>query len=142
MYFKYILNLEIIHLASSKILKQSAQRTIQFSVLVENFPSFIISKAEYKSVSINFNNTEWFVKIELHKYCQTSKENSRVTPSSPDPPETLAALLCGRRRSDPKECSFIVDATFKFKQSDTVQQGRYFHRFCFDSTKDYYDWGY
>ena len=54
-------NLEISYLASSKILKQSTHRNIQFSILIENFHSFVTSKAKYESVSINFNNTEWYI---------------------------------------------------------------------------------
>ena len=127
-------------MASSKILKQSTHRTIQFSVLVENFPSFVTSKAEYKSVSINFNNTEWFVKIELHKYGQTSKESVSVTSSSTERPETLAAFVYGKR-SDWIECSFFVGATFKFKRPSTTDEMRYSHKFSFNSTTNLNSWG-
>ena len=135
------MNSEIYHFTSSKILKQSTRRNIQFSILVyiENFPSFVTTKAEYESVSINFNNTEWFVTINLYKYCQTNKGNIRVTPSSPDQPETLAAFVCGRRGGQ-KECSFDVDAIFKFKQP--AREDRESHKFCFNSTKHYDSWGY
>ena len=133
LYFKYTSDLEISYMSSSKILKQSTQRTIQFSVLVENFRSFVTSKAEYESVSINFNNTEWYVRIELYKYCQESNEYIRVTPSSPEQPETLGLFLCGRR-SDQKECSFDVGATFKFKRPRTAQKNRISHKFCFNLT--------
>ena len=111
-------------------------------IRINNFPTFVTSKAVFDTKRINAYGTEWFVKILLCKYCQTNNKYIDVT-SSPDQlePETLAAFVCGIR-SDRKECSFDVGATFKFKQSDSVQQRRYFHRFCFDSTKDYYDWGY
>ena len=135
------MNSEIHHLTSSKILKQSIRRNIQFSILVhiENFPSFVTSKAEYDSVSINFNNTEWYVRIELYKFYQESNEYIRVTPSSADQPETLAAFVCGER-SDQKECAFDVDATFKFKQP--AREDRESHKFCFNLTKHYDSWGY
>ena len=141
--FKYILSLEISNLTSSKILSQSTHRNIKFSILVhiENFPSFVISKAKCQSVSVNFSNTEWHIRVQLFKYCQAGKEFILVTPSSSDQPETLSVCLCGRR-SDRKECSFNVDALFKFKQPVTAQQKRYLHKFGFDSTTHYFNWGY
>ena len=137
------MNLEISHFSSSKILSQSTHRTIKFSILVhiEHFHSFVTSKAEYESVSINFNNTEWYIKIRLYKYCQTSKEDIRVTSSSSDQPETLGAFVCGKR-SDRKECSFDVEESFKFKRPTTAQENRESHKFCFNSTKQYESWGY
>ena len=121
----------------SKILKQSTNRTIEFSILVENFPSFVTSKAEYKSVSTYFNNTEWYISIEWFKYSQTSKQNIYVTPSSSDQPETLGAFVYGRR-SDQKECSFNVGAIFKFKQPLRAENfGHFSHKFIFNSTNDY-----
>ena len=135
------MNLEISHLTSSKILSQSTHRNIKFSILIENFNSFVTSKAECNSLSINFNNTEWYIYVQLYKYDQTSNEYICVTPSSSDQPETLAAFLCGRR-SDRKECSFNVDEIFKFKQPSTAREYRLLRKFSFDSTKDYFDWGY
>ena len=102
-------------------------------IRVENFPSFVTSKAEFKSKRINAYGTEWYISIELYKYCQTSGEDVRVTPSSSDQPETLGVFVYGER-SDRKECSFDVDATFKFKQPVTAQEYRYLRtrKFCFD----------
>ena len=126
----------------SRILSQSTNRTIKFSILVhiEHFPSFITSKAEYDSVSINFNNTEWYIRIELYKYCQTSNKSIYITPSSPDQPETFGAFVCGMR-GDQKACSFIVNAIFKFKRPSTAKEIRYSHEFSFNSTKHYAAWG-
>ena len=119
------------------------QRTFKFSISVqiEDFTSFVTSKAKYESVSTNFNNTEWYIKIRLYKYCQTSKEFIQVTSSPSDQPETLATFVCGKR-SDRKEFAFDVDATFKFKQPTTAQENRLSHKFCFNSTKQYESWGY
>ena len=124
-------------------MKQSTHRTIKFSILVriENFPSFVISKAKYKSVFINFNYTEWFIKIRLYKYCQTSKQNIHVTSSSSEQPETLGAFLCGKR-SDQKKCSFVVEATFKLRKIPRAMEWRYSQKFCFTSTKSCDIWGY
>ena len=124
-------------------MKQSTHRTIKFSILVriEHFPSFVISKAKYKSFSINFNNTEWFIMIRLYKCGQTSNDDICVTSSSTEQPETLGAFLCGKR-SDRKECSFDVNAIFKFKRPSTAMELRFSHKFNFNSTEHYYDsWG-
>ena len=122
-------------MSSSKILKRTTQHTMKFSILVhiKNFHSFVTSKAEYESVSVNFNDTEWYICIQLYKYCQTDKKNLLVTPLSPEQPETLGLFLCGRR-SDQKECSFDVGATFKFKRPRTAQKNRISNKFCFNLT--------
>ena len=139
------MNLEISHLTSSKILSQSTRRTFKFSISVhiENFPSFVTSKAECQSVSVNFNNTEWYIYVQLFKYCLTSKEYIRITSSSTEQPETLGVFVCGRR-SDRKECSFDVNAIFKFKRPSTAREMQFSqsHKFCFNSTKHYAAWGY
>ena len=142
-YFKHILNLEISHSTSSKILSQSTHRSIKFSILVhiENFHSFVTSKTEYESVSVNFNNKEWFIVINLYKYCQTDNKYIVVTSSSPEQPEFFAAFVYGGR-SDKKECSFDVNGTFKFKRPSTAKEVRCSHKFSFNSTNYYYDnWG-
>ena len=110
-------------------------------IRIDRFPSYVISKAEFDSEPISAYGAEWYINIRLYKYCQTDKKHIHVTPSSPDQPETLAAFVCGRR-SDRKECSFDVDATFKFKQPTTAQENRFSHKFVFDSTNQHYDsWG-
>ena len=109
-------------------------------IRIDSFPSFVISKDQFDTKRINAYGTEWHINIQLYKYCQTYKKFIHVTPSSPDQPETLAAFVCGRR-SDRKECSFDVDATFKFKRPTTAQENRLSHKFCFNSTKQYDSWG-
>ena len=113
-------------------------------IRIESFPSFVISKAQLESKRINAYGTEWYVKIGLYKYCQTSKKYIRVTSSSSDQPETLGAFLCGRR-SDQKECLFIIDKTFKFKQdsADPEYWSSSSNKFVFNSTNHYHNsWGY
>ena len=128
-------------MTSSKILKQSTHRNIQFSILIENFHSFVTSKAEYESVSIDFNNTKWFIKIELYKCGQTSNNDIHVTPSSTERLETLVVFVCGRR-SDQKEYSFAVDTILKFKQPIAAKEIQFSQKFEFTSTKNYLAWGY
>ena len=109
-------------------------------IRIENFPSFVISKAQFYSRRITAYGTEWYIGIRLYKYCQTSKANILVTPSSIDQPETLGASVCGER-SDQKECSFDVGATFKFMQPATVREDQLLQKFYFNSTKYYDGWG-
>ena len=110
-------------------------------IRINNFPTFVTSKAVFDTKRINAYGTEWFVKILLCKYCQTNKVYIPVTPSSIDPPETLGAFVCGMRR-DRKECSFDVDATFKFKQPATASEYQLSHKFSFNSTKYYETFGF
>ena len=112
-------------------------------IRIENFPLFVTSKAEFESERINAYGTEWFIHIQLYKYCRTSKEYILVNSSSSNKPETLSAFLCGRR-SDRKKCSFDVDKTFMFKQesADRENWGSISHKFGFDSTNYYAAWGY
>ena len=112
-------------------------------VRIDNFPLFVTSKAVFDTKYFNAYGTEWYITINLYKYCQTSKEQKHVTSSSVnDQPETLAAFVCGRR-SDLKECSFDVDAIFKFKRPLTAPKYRYSQKFIFNSINQYCEsWGY
>ena len=133
------------YVAYTEIVRQPMSQT-QFSLLIhiENFPSFITSKAKYESKRITVNNTEWYIHLNLKKYCQTGKEYIRVPPSSLEQPETLAAFVYGERR-DGKECSFDVKATFNFKQPETVDEGIdeevVAHKFSFCASSTKFNWG-
>ena len=133
------------YLTSLEILKQQITSRTRFTLLawIENFLSFVSLKAAFDTKRIDVYGTEWYISIELYKYCQTSKEHIHVTSSSPDQPETLGAFVCGRR-SDRKECSFDVEATFKFKQSSINPEDLDSNsdKFCFNSTTHYDAWGY
>ena len=84
------------------------------------------------------NGTNWFIGMRLTKFCQNERKYIHITPSSSDQPETLGACIFGER-SDEKESSFIVNATFKFKQPSTADGfeilGR---RFYLNTTNDYH----
>ena len=105
-------------------------------VRIDKFPSFVTLKTEFNTKHFNAYGTEWYISIQLYKYCQTSKEHKRVTSSSiNDQPETLGAFVYGTR-SDGKKCSFDVDANFKFKRPSTAGGRRYSsEKFSFNSTK-------
>ena len=111
-------------------------------VRINNFPSFIVSKVSLATPRKNLNNTEWYINVNLNKYCQTSKKEIIVSAASSDQPESLGIFLNGTR-TDPKECSFDVDAIFKFKRPSTTPEYRYSHKFVLNSMNQHYDsWGY
>ena len=124
-----------------QIATQFPTTKFQQMIRINNFPSFVTSKADFDTKRINAYGTEWYVKIPLYKYCQTSKEYIHVTSSSPDQPETLGVFVHGIR-SDQNECSFNVEATFKLRGISTAKQERYSHKFCFTSTKNLDTWSY
>ena len=92
----------------------------QIGIRIENFPSFVVSKAQYYTDGIIVNNSKWFINLCLMKYCHNDEEYITVTSSSNDQPEKLGAFIFGRRR-DRKDSSFIVYATLKFKQPPTAE---------------------
>ena len=80
---------------------------------------------------------KWFIVFDLNIYCQNEKKYVSVTPSSNDQPETLGAYICGIR-NDEKDSSFIVCASFKFKQQSTAEGIRQISgKIDLDKTNDY-----
>ena len=124
-----------------QIATQVPTTKFQQMIRINNFLSFVTSKAEFDTKRINAYGAEWYIAIEWYKYCQTGKEYIPVTSSSPDQPDTLGVFVHGIR-SDQKECSFNVEATFKLRGISTAKQERYSHKFCFTSTKNLDTWGY
>ena len=110
-------------------------------IRIDDFPSFVNSKDLFNSKRINVYGAEWYITFELLKYCQTNKHHILVNSTSTDQPETLGVFVVGRR-SDQKECSFVVETTFKLKHISTAREWRNSHKFCFTSTKNCDTWGY
>ena len=108
---------------------------------IDDFPSFVTSKAEYETKPMKVYGTEWRIRVYVCKYCPANKKTIHIFPSSPDQPETLGAYVCGIRR-DHKECSFDLDASFQLKSSSTTRELRYSHKFVFNSTDYYNSWGF
>ena len=123
-----------------QIATQIPTNKFQMMIRINNFPSFVTSKAVFDTKRINAYGTEWYIRIFLCKYCQTSNEHKIVKSTSTDQPETLGAFFCGTR-SDGKECSFDVDFTFKFKRSSTAREMRFSENFSFNSTENLDAWG-
>ena len=92
----------------------------QIGIRIENFPSFVATKAEYFTDDVIVNDTKWYISLFLAKYCQNEKKYIYVTPSSSDQPEALGAIIFGRRNNE-KYSSFIVNATFKFKHPSMAE---------------------
>ena len=114
----------------------------QIGIRIGNFPSFVTSKADYDTDDVIVNDTEWCIELRLNKYCQNEKKYIHVTPSSSDQPEALGAYILGSR-NDEKDSSFIVNATFTFKQP--LMSGGFrtpARRFDLNATNDFHQgWG-
>ena len=89
-------------------------------IRIENFPSFVTSKASYSTVCAVVNDTEWYISISLSKICQNEGKYIRVTPSTDVQPEDFIAFIFGKRRNE-KVSSYIVNATLKYKQLSTAE---------------------
>ena len=113
-------------------------------IRIEGFSSFVASRNEFNSNRISVggkDKCEWDISLQFCRYNRIRKEFFCVISSSPEP-ETLGAFVCGTR-SDQKECSFDVDAIFRFKRPSTAPDCRYSHKFDFNSENRHYDsWGY
>ena len=108
------------------------------SIRIENFPSFVTSKAPYGIVGAVVNDTKWFIVLDLKKFCQNENKYIRVTPSSNDQPEALGARIFGER-SDQKDSSYIVTANFKFKHPSMAKGFRFLAtRFDLNSKNGYH----
>ena len=114
----------------------------QIWIRIENFPSFVSSNADYDTNGVIVNGTEWFIGMRLTKFCQNERKYIHITPSSSDQPKTLGACIFGTR-SDEKDSSSIVNATFKFKQPSTAKEFRILgRRFNLNTANGYHQgWG-
>ena len=108
----------------------------QIGIRIENFPSFVATKANYFTDDVIVNETVWYISLALVKYCQNKKKYIHVPPSSNNQPEALGAFIFGKR-SDEKDSSYIVNATFKFKQPSTAKIFWFLVRFDLNTTNDY-----
>ena len=106
-------------------------------VRIDQFPAFVTSKACCFAEGININNTRWYISIDLRKYCQTSGEYIKITPDSADQPEKLGAFIHASRHHVKKDCSFDVEAQFKFKHVPTARGANFTCKFCLNSSNNY-----
>ena len=109
-------------------------------IRIDNFPSFVTSKASYNTRNIIVNNTRWCILVDLTKYCQKSKKYILINAETSDQPESLAAVIKGKREKESIDCSFDVEAKIKFKQPHPMDDEKMSTRkFCFNSSNGYAD---
>ena len=119
------------------ILKHSSFTRNELSLLVriDNFPEFVASKGEYSTRAIKVSNTFWKVYIASMKRHQTTGEYIPLNSASADQPETLAAYLYGSGKIPlSNDCSFDVNAKFKFKQPQVSEVDEFTHKYFFNTS--------
>ena len=112
-------------------------------IRIDNFPSFVTSKARLYTRDIIVNNTRLFIVVGMTKYCQTSAKYIWINAKASDHPEILAAYIIGRGEEG-IDCSFDVVAKFKFKQPHPMDvENGFTKKYCFNSSNGYKDgWGF
>ena len=134
------------YFASMDVLKHESCTLNKLSLLIriDNFLSFVTSKASYYTRNIIVNNTRWSIVVGMTKYCQTSSKYIWINADTSDQPEALAALIKGKREKESIDCSFDVEAKFKFKQPHPMDdENEFTKKFCFNSSNGYaFSWGF
>ena len=106
-------------------------------IRIDNFPSFVTSKAHHCTRDIIVNNTRWFIILDMRKYCQTSAKYICINDETSDQPESLGASINGKGEKS-IDCSFDVVAKFKFKQPHPLDdENEFTKKFCFNSSNGY-----
>ena len=133
------------YFASMDVLKHESctltKNTLSLLIRIDNFPSFVTSKARHNTRDIILNNnTRWYflVAAGMRKYCQTSEKYICINTDTSDQPETLGAFVIGKGI----DCSFDVVAKFKFKKPHPLDAKNEFTiKFCFNSSNND-GWGF
>ena len=91
---------------------------LQTEICIDDFPSFVKSKAISETKAGTFDGVNWFIVIDLSKYCQESKRYITLNSTSSDTPEFLGIYFyC---ESNPNASTsrrfFSIDASIKFKR--------------------------
>ena len=95
---------------------------LQTSIRIDDFPSFVNSKAKYEAKASTVNGIECFIGIELKKYCHKSKSYITLNSSSPGNAEFLGIYIrC--KNATRNRISFSFDAIIKFKRNFVVKNG-------------------
>lgn len=118
------------------LLKQTSftQNKLSLFIRIENFPTFVTSKAKYISRYINVNNTQWCIHIWL---TDGTYNNITQASSDQDQPKFLFIGVCGKvEKSLCKECSFNVTAKFALKQHATATTEATC-KLCFNASNQY-----
>ena len=99
------------------------QSGFQMSLRIDEFSSFVQSKAHYYSDS--------GILIDLSRYDSKSKKYELARELSPHSAEFLDVFILGHRSQSAKNCSFDVRVVFKHKQRSVAT---FSHKFRFNST--------
>ena len=124
---------------------------LQLQIRIDDFPSFVDSKANYETKVGTFEDVDWFIVIDLSKYRQESKRYITLNSTSSDTPEFLGIYFyCESNLDAPDPRYFNFDAIIKFKrtsfsmefflfQSNQEERGRYAHPnlYCLSSPDRY-----
>ena len=90
---------------------------LQTSIRIDDFPSFVNSKAKYEAKAGTASSIEWRIVIELTKYCHESKSYITLNSSSPESAEFLGIYIYCVKRIRPSPISFNLDAVLKSKHT-------------------------
>ena len=137
------------YFASMDVLKHESctliKNKLSLLIRIDNFPSFVTSKARHCTRNIIVNNTHWSIILDLRKYCQISAKYIHINAKTSDQPETLGVFVNGKGEKG-INCSFDVVAKFKFKQPHPLDNGNEFTKIvCFNLSNGYgvaVGWGF
>ena len=93
---------------------------LQLQIRIDDFPSFVDSKANYETKAGTFEDVDWFIVIQLSKYCPESKSFITLNSTSSDTPEFLGIYIYCKDNPNPNAPSgtfFYIDAIVKFKRT-------------------------
>ena len=98
---------------------ESTNKTqLQTVIRIDDIPSFVDSKATYETIAGTFADVDWFIVIDLSKYCQDSKRYITLNSTSSDTPEFLGTYFyCESNPNVPHRRYFDIDAIIKFKRT-------------------------
>ena len=99
-------------------LTDKTQPQFQTIIRINDFLSFVDSKATYERKAGTFEDVEWFIVIQLSKYCPESKSFITLNSTSSDTPEFLGIYIyCKGNPNDTIGASFNIDVIVKFKRT-------------------------
>ena len=94
---------------------------LQTAIRIDDFSSFVNSKAKYETKAGTVNGIECFIGIELSKYCRQSKRYITLNSSSPGSAEFLGIYIwCKNAARNRHRIPFFFDAIIKFKRNFVV----------------------
>ena len=90
---------------------------LQLQIRIDDFPSFVDSKANYETKVGTFEDVDWFIVIDLSKYRQESKRYITLNSTSSDTPEFLGIYFYCQSNLNAPRRHYWIDAIIKFKRT-------------------------